>query len=240
MKTSVFSFCSVAFALLSSASRADEAYHSKYAKVAGLHLGRVEAAAGGCVNIRVNEKRRAEIRDIYSDRKVHAEFEGHRKKAYSGRVAAMAKGSKERDRVCRVMLDAYGAKGLVIRGYLVRSGEEPLADTPGVDRGYATSFRDLDPEAAEAVKVMLDAGTATAIETVCDEYEMAPLMQGLIADVREKAGDPNQLLVLLAGATAAAAKQYDLEGRRHDFCERILRDYGPASDTPVVRVKRAK
>lgn len=79
-------------------------------------------------------------------------------------------------------------------------------------------------------------GMASAIETVCQDYEANPAMQAGLAIFGAAYRQKAILLQKVAEATAAAAEAYNLKAGDMQFCFRALAEHGPDSaDGLVVR-----
>lgn len=204
-------------------------YDLAWARLAGEHMGRAEAGAK-CGGYKLNAGRRAQILALYKDKRLARVLERERVKVRGDREKAM-RGDPD---VCTALLDMYGPAGLAIRNYILKETAPDAADQPGIDRGL--SF-DVDPRGVVAMHWLMLSGYATTIETVCgDGYEMVPLVQGQHYLARQTFGLEGAMTVA-AVSIATAGREYRLEEDRPGFCSRILRDYGPASDSPVVRAK---
>lgn len=204
-------------------------WDAQWARMAGEHLGKAEAAAT-CPGMRLNGARRDEIIALYEARGSRAIFMSERDRARRDRVTAI----KKDKRVCDTLVGAYGPRGLAIRRYVLRVGEPDVAEVPGVDRGVTL---DVDPRGINSLHWISLVGAANAIETICPNYAMHPLVEAYMYVMGQSVTDVGDLLTLSATAMAVHAETYRLKEDRKGFCDRILADYGPESETPVVRRK---
>lgn len=204
-----------------------------WGRLAGEHMGSAEAGAK-CPGYRFNAARRTEIVALYGNEAAGRALEAERVRVLAVREAAMKKDLKG---VCAALLDMYGPTGLAIANYLVLSGKPDVTGQVGLDHGLKLG---VDPRGMEALHWLRFGGIATAIETVCgSRYEMVPVVQAQIYAAGQLVGQRDAMLTMTA-AMAAAGDQYKLKTDRTRFCAEILRDYGPVSDRPLVRHKRAR
>lgn len=203
-------------------------YDRAWARVAGEHMGRAEAAAT-CPGYKINVGRRDQIIALYAARGLGKALEAERVKVRKDRTTAIGKDRK----VCETLLAMYGPQGLAIRNYVLPPSAEDIPGQPGLDRGI---LLDVDPRGMAAMHWLGLSGYATVIETICQGYKMAPLVEAHHSLMGEVIG-ARQAMELAVASMAAAGQEYDLKRDRGGFCGRILKDYGPGSDVPVVSRK---
>jgi len=205
-----------------------------WGRLAGEHMGRAEAAAK-CAGYEINTSRRDRVLALYGDGPAARALHRERAIVRADREAAIVRNGRE---VCATLLDLYGPRGLGIAGYLLPIGSKEAVDaTGGLDHGIKLG---VDPRGFEALHWLRFGGIATAIETVCGaRYEMAPVVQAQIYMMGQLVG-PRDAMMTMTAAMSAAGDAYELKTDRRGFCSRILRDYGPESERPLVRLKRAR
>lgn len=213
-----------------SAGASSGQYASAWAALAGQHMGRAEAA-GHCPGYRINGARKDEIKALYAGDRLSQAL------VSAATAARNAVPQPLGTDACAALLSLYGPRGLAIRNYVVATTGPDLSDQPGMDRGVIAP--DIDPRGVAALHWLRLSGHATAIETICgSRYEMAPVVSAHHYLTGQSIGVENAVLMASA-ALATSADVYKLKQDRPGFCKRILADYGPASDTPVVHLKSA-
>lgn len=201
-------------------------FSAKWAEYAGEHMARAEVA-GTCVGYRLNGRRRDEILELYRKRNLDAALE-------RARVAMRAQIAAPTENRCRELLALFGPSGLLIRNYVLSAVVEDISAVPGPDRGADLST--LDPYGVESLMWLHYAGVAQAIEAVCTNHVTAPVVETYMYLAGHKVGRESAMSLALSSFFATAEK-YKLKSDRPGFCRRVLADFGPASDTPVVATK---
>lgn len=187
---------------------------------AGRHLGNAEAA-GACPGYKINGARRDEIMKIIEGAGLKKVMDSTRTKQRADRELAIRKDSS----VCQTLLTAYGPKGIVSKNYVLPAGTADLRKTPAFERGIEMG---LDPRQLERLQWAVQAVSAAAILANCRGYELVPLAEGYISTVRDSL-DPTSLLMM----GQSLEKSFGKIGSS-GFCAKILADYGPASETPIM------
>lgn len=207
-----------------------EDFSLAWADAAGEHMGAAEAA-GTCPGYRLNATRRDEVLAMYKEPRLAKELEIARSFTRADREKAV----REDRRVCSGLVELYGPTGLAIANYVMKQAAKDAVGQAGIDKGLATN---LDPHAVEAIHWLSMAGYATAIETVCGRrYQMAAILEAKIFLLARRIG-AEDATAIAATSVAAAGTEYGRALGKSTFCGRILRDYGPAGATPVVRERR--
>ncbi len=221
----------VAAVLIAGASgaRAGDEVSSEWAKVAGEHMGRAEAAAT-CKGYKLNAIRRDEIFGLFPEPELRRRIERFRDEMRDSRIKAM----QETPTVCETLLSMYGPRGIWIRNYVVGAASVPVPDTPGVDRGRGMID---DPAAVDAMHWIVLLGPATAIETKCKGYAMVPVLEGQLFVMGQRVSSKGELMAMVMASTSNAAKEFGFDGDRRAACARAIAEYGPGSPTPVVKRK---